>query len=155
MLVRMTVWGVTVEPKSHTPTLVLRGPVERQVLAMRIGPFEALAIARALEGVVPPRPMTHDLLRNLLETLGAKVDHIVVHGLEGTTYIAAVVLQARGHTLRIDSRPSDAVALALRADAPIYVEEAVLAQAESDGEMRDEGKALREWLDRIKPEDFA
>ncbi len=125
----MEVMGVQADPQSGAPMVFLRGKQDKRELAMFIGPFEAQAIALPLQGVRPPRPYTHDLMLEALHRLKAKVKRVVITGLRDNTYFADLVLDVQGQDMRLDSRPSDAIALALREDAPILAAEAVFARS--------------------------
>ena len=121
-----------------------------------VGIFEANAIAMQLENVVSPRPMTHDLLKNVIETLQAQIQRVVITDLKDNTFFANIVLEGSGGGLSIDSRPSDAMALALRAEAPIFVEQSVLdksASPEAGGDSA-ETERLRKWLETVEPEEL-
>jgi bifunctional DNase/RNase len=147
--------GLILDPVSNTPIVILKKPDENLFLPIWIGVFEANAIALQLEGVETPRPMTHDLLRATIAALGAKVEGIVVHSLVENTFHAKVeVRTAQGTLIEVDARPSDAIALALRCQAPIRVAEEVFREAHSldfrEGE--DPEARLREWLDSLTPE---
>jgi uncharacterized protein len=122
--------GVHVEVASGTPVLLLREQdVPQRVVALYVGEIEAVAIALGLDGVALPRPMTHDLLAELIESLRAHVDHVEVTEIRAGTFIAEVAVTGPGGERRIDSRPSDAIALALRVDAPVFVSDAVLDES--------------------------
>ncbi len=147
--------GLILDPVSNTPIVILKKPDENLFLPIWIGVFEANAIALQLEGVETPRPMTHDLLRAAIAALGATVEGIIVHSLVENTFHAKVVLRsAQGATVEVDARPSDAIALALRCQAPIRVAEAVFREAHAldfrEGE--DQEARLREWLESLTPE---
>jgi bifunctional DNase/RNase len=122
--------AVVVDPQTHQPLVLLLGKRDRRPLAMAIGPFEANGIAVALHGLTPPRPLTHDLFLTVLGDLRATIKRIVVTDLRDDVYYAQLHLEAGGTLLTIDSRPSDAIALALRAKAPILVEDRVFDKAE-------------------------
>jgi len=156
MLIRMTVKGIVLDPITNMPIVILKDPEERRALPIWVGIFEANAIALELEKVTTPRPMTHDLLKNILEGLGVSVRQIIVNDLKDNTFYAVIELQYNGNIFTIDSRPSDAIALALRVGAPIYVTEHVVSQAKSIevSEEKDETDRWREWLENLKPEDF-
>jgi uncharacterized protein len=124
----MEVMGVQADPQTGAPMVFLRGKQDKRELAMFIGPFEAQAIALPLQGVRPPRPYTHDLMLEALHRLKAKVKRVVITGLRDNTYFADLVLDVQGQDMRLDSRPSDAIALALREDAPILAAEAAFAR---------------------------
>lgn len=121
-LQEVEVLGVSLDPTGQT-RLLLRGKRDKRGITMYIGQFEAVGIALPLEGVEPPRPYTHDLILNLLKSLKATLTKVVISELKGSTYYATLYLQVNGHEIRMDSRPSDAVALALRARAPILATE--------------------------------
>ena len=124
------VTGVVVDPESRQPVVLLQGKRDKRSLAMTIGHFEANGIAIPLQGVSPPRPMTHDLMLNLLGDLRASLRRIVITDLRNDVYYAQLVLDVQGGTLQVDSRPSDAIALALRAKVPILIEDRVFDKAE-------------------------
>ena len=124
-VIEMNVAAVTIDPHTRAPIVVLRGE-EGAILSIVIGTAEARAIAMALDEVIVPRPMTHDLLNSLVEKLGAKVSKIFIHDLRDGTFFAQVILTKNGERLVLDSRPSDAIALALRAKAPIIVAEKIV-----------------------------
>jgi len=147
--------GLILDPVSNTPIVILKKPEENLYLPIWIGVFEANAIALQLEGVQTPRPMTHDLLRTVVDALGARVTEVVVHSLvESTFHASVVVARADGTTVSVDARPSDAIALALRCSAKIRVADPVFAQAHAVGlgEGEDQESRLREWLESISPE---
>lgn len=129
----MEVMGVQADPQSGTPMVFLRGKQDKRELAMFIGPFEAQAIALPLQGIRPPRPYTHDLMLDALHRLKAKVKRVVVVGLRENTYFASVVLDVQGQEMSLDSRPSDAIALALREDAPILAAEGAFVRPPRSG----------------------
>lgn len=129
MMVRVTVERVTLDTSTSRFVVILKEEKEDRWLPIVVGSFEAQAIALQLENIAPPRPLTHDLIRNLLETLDAKVERIVVSELRDNTYFAVLGLNMDGEFRNIDARPSDAIALALRTEAPIYVEGRVMQQA--------------------------
>jgi len=156
MPVRMRIKGLMIDPVSNMPIIILKDPEGDAVLPIWVGIFEANAIATQLEKVVSPRPMTHDLLRDVIEGLKARVDRVVITELRDNTFFALIHLDRNGEPLAIDARPSDAMALALRAEVPIFVEEAVLARSSVDGEDReiDEPERLRRWLEQVDPEEL-
>ncbi len=129
MMVRVTVERVTLDTSTSRFVVILKEEKENRWLPIVVGSSEAQAIALQLEHIAPPRPLTHDLIRNLLDTLDARVEHIVVTELRDNTYFALLGLDLNGEFKNIDARPSDAIALALRAEAPIYVEDSVMQQA--------------------------
>jgi len=128
-MIEVTIDSIRVSLMSHHRIVVLKEEDGERLLPIWIGPFEADAITIQLQGMDAARPLTHDLLKSMVETLGAEVLHIVVTGLENTTFYAQIVLDVDGDTIEIDSRPSDAIALAVRVNAPIYVAEEVMDQA--------------------------
>ena len=153
---RVEIRGLMLDPSSNVPIVILRDPESQLFLPIWIGVFEANAIALKIEGVEPPRPMTHDLLRLVLEQLGAKVEKIVISDLKESTFFAVIHVQQDGRTLGVDARPSDAIALALRVDAPIYVLRGVLDKAQAAelaGQVSDEER-LKKWLEEISPDEF-
>ncbi len=155
-MVRMTVRGIALDPITNMPIIILKDTEEKKALPIWVGIFEANAIALELEKVSTPRPMTHDLIKNILEGLGISVRQVVVNDLKDNTFFAVIELNDKGNVVNIDSRPSDAIALALRVNAPIFVSEKVVAQARSTEvtEEREDNEQWKEWLDTLKPEDF-
>ncbi len=161
MFVEMKVRGLALDPLSNLPIIILRDEEEKRSLPIWIGIYEANAIALELEKIETPRPMTHDLIKNILETIDARVLKVMVTDLKENTFYAVLHLQAGGTEYTVDSRPSDAIALALRVGAPIYVDEEVVRKAknlevgkEAEPVKADDPDRLREWLQNIKPEDF-
>jgi bifunctional DNase/RNase len=156
----MKVKGLTLDPLTNMPIVILKDLEGQRALPIWVGIFEANAIALEMEKVPTPRPMTHDLIRNILEGLKAKVNRIVVNDLRDNTFYATISLSINNSDVVIDSRPSDAIALALRVNAPIYVSKKVLEEARSidlSAEKlsdQDESEKLKEWLQNLKPEDF-
>ena len=151
MQIEMTIKGLMVDPITNTPIVILRDKDGQKVLPIWVGIFEANAIALQIENISTPRPMTHDLLRNIIHDLKAQVQKIVVCDLQENTFYALIYLALNGDTVAIDARPSDAIALALRVEAPIFVAQTVLEQAQTitpDSEDGDEKtKKLFEQLD--------
>ena len=151
--------GVRVELPTNNPIVLLReADGQHRVLPIFIGAVEATAIAFALQGVVTQRPMTHDLLRDLLVELGVAVDRIVITELRDGTFYAEIQMNQRGSEFRVSSRPSDALALAARLNTPIFSEEGVLEEAGivvSEEDEEDEVERFREFLEGVNPEDFA
>jgi len=156
MSVRMKVKGLMIDPVSNMPIIVLKDPDGDSVLPIWVGIFEANAIAMQLEKIVSPRPMTHDLLRNVIESLRARVDRVVITELKDNTFFALIHLNRDGETMAIDARPSDAMALALRVNVPILVEESVLSRSSVGSEEKepDETERLRRWLETVDPEEL-
>ncbi|MFQ5743263.1 MAG: bifunctional nuclease family protein [Acidobacteriota bacterium] len=157
MQIEMKIKGLMVDPVTNMPIVILKDEEEERVLPIWVGIFEANAIALRMEKIDTPRPMTHDLLRDLLQKLDARVEKIVVTDLRDNTYFAHIHLYIDGGEQVLDSRPSDAIALALRADAPIFVEQEVLEQArtiEGDPDLND-SERLRKWFENLDPEEFS
>jgi len=147
--------GLILDPVSNTPIVILKKPNENLFLPIWIGVFEANAIALELEGVQTPRPMTHDLLRGVVDALGARVEGVVVHSLIENTFHAKVQIRtSTGAVVEVDARPSDAIALALRCHAQIRVAETVFREAHAldFAEGEDQEAKLREWLESLTPE---
>ncbi|MFC2073014.1 bifunctional nuclease family protein [Chloroflexota bacterium] len=128
-MIEMTVDSIRVSLMNYQRVVILKGKVVDRYLPIWIGPAEADAIAVKLQGVTVPRPLTHDLLRSVIDTLGASVNSIVVSDLKNDTFYAKITLDVDGGQMEVDSRPSDALALAVRVEAPVYVEESVLDKA--------------------------
>lgn len=128
-MIEVTIDSVRVSLMSQHRIVVLREEGSERYLPIWIGPAEADAITIQLQGVEVARPMTHDLLKRLIETLEGEVSHVIINDLQNDTFYAKIVLDVRGETLEVDSRPSDAVALAVRVDAPIYVDDDVMERA--------------------------
>ena len=156
MLVEMKVRGLALDPVSNMPIIILRDDEDKRSLPIWVGIFEANAIALQIENVATPRPMTHDLLRNVIQDLKASVQKIVVCDLQENTFYALIYLGLNGDTLTIDARPSDAIALALRTHAPIFVEDSVIDNAKTvdfTTEKADTDR-LHKWLDSLDPDDL-
>jgi hypothetical protein len=156
MEIEMKIRGLMMDPVTNMPIVILKDVNGAAVLPIWVGIYEANAIALEIEKVSTPRPMTHDLLRNLLVGLETRVHKVVVSELKDDTFYALIWLDRDGQTISIDSRPSDALALALRVDCPIFVEDEVLknskiANASSDKVSSDE---LRKWLENLNDEDY-
>jgi bifunctional DNase/RNase len=157
MWVEMKVRGLALDPVSNMPIIILRDEEEKRSLPIWVGIFEANAIALELEKISTPRPMTHDLIKNILESVEAKVEKVVVNDLRDNTFFALIHLRLGEEEITVDSRPSDAIALALRVGAPILVEEDVVRRAKSvevAPKEADDQEKLKEWLENLKPEDF-
>lgn len=159
-MLEMVVKGLTVDPLTNMPIVILKDVHGNRALPIWIGNFEANAIALEMEQVTPPRPMTHDLIKNILEGINATVTRVVVNDLRDSTFYAQIFLLVGGEEVIVDSRPSDAIALALRVKAPIFVEEKVIDEAkvidlsEAESGEEEESEQVKEWLENIKPEDF-
>jgi len=156
MAVEMKVKGLMWDPVSRMPIVILRTQEGENLLPIFVGLFEANAIAQQLDGSLSPRPMTHDLLGNLIDALHARVDRVVITDLRDNTFFALIHLDRSGEKLAIDARPSDAMALALRVKVPIFVEDTVLERSSATGEdgQVDEAERLRRWLETVDPEDL-
>jgi bifunctional DNase/RNase len=153
---RVEIKGLMLDPSSNVPIVILRDVQSHLFLPIWIGVFEANAIALRIEGVEPPRPMTHDLLRSVLEGLGGQVEKIVISDLKESTFFAVIHVRQNGSAVPIDARPSDAIALALRTDAPIFVLRSVLDKAQAvdlASQVTDEDK-LKKWLEEISPDEL-
>ncbi len=156
MQIEMTIKGLMVDPITNMPIIILRDKDGQKVLPIWVGIFEANAIALQIENVSTPRPMTHDLLRNVIHDLNASVQKIVVSDLQENTFYALIYLSLAGDTVAIDARPSDAIALALRTRAPIYVEETVIDHAKTidfSSEKTDADR-LQKWLESLDPDEL-
>jgi uncharacterized protein len=153
---RVEIKGLMLDPASNIPIVILRDIQSQLFLPIWIGVFEANAIALRIEGVEAPRPMTHDLLRLVLEQLGATVEKIVISDLRESTFFALIHLRRGEESISVDARPSDAIALALRTEAPIFVLRSVLEKAQAadlTAEASDEDK-LKKWLEEISPDEL-
>ena len=152
----MIVRGLTLDPVTKAPIVILKAEGGTRLLPIWIGLFEANAIALEMENVATQRPMTHDLLKNLAGVLGASVERAVVDNLRENTFFATIYFRQNGEERRLDARPSDAIALALRARAPIYVSHDVLERTSAIEIEEDLGDIdqWRQWLDHITPADF-
>ena len=155
-LVPMTIKGLMLDPVSNSPIVVLKDEEEKFFLPIWVGIFEANAIALQLENVATPRPMTHDLLKNMIGELEGRVTRIVINDLRDSTFFAQIRVLTGGKTLEVDARPSDAIALALRTEAPIFVAQAVLDQAQtiSPESVEEEGERSKKWLESLDPDDM-
>ena len=161
MLIKMKVAGLTIDPLTNTPIVILKDLDEKKAIPIWIGLFEASAIATELEKITFSRPMTHDLIFELLKTLGVEVIKVEIHDLRNNTFFANIHLLKDNETLVVDSRPSDAIALALRASAEIFVDEKVIEKSRNVDfgkkitdidNLKDE--KLKEFLENLSPEDF-
>jgi bifunctional DNase/RNase len=161
MLIKMMVTGLTVDPLTNTPIVILKDMQEKKAIPIWIGLFEASSIATVLEKITFSRPMTHDLLNDILRLLEAEVVKVEIYDLRNNTFFANIHLMRHGKPLVIDSRPSDAIALALRADAPIFVDEKVIEKSRNvdfGTKLTDldklKNEKLEEFLENLSPEDF-
>lgn len=152
---KMEIKGLLLDPISNTPVVVLKDPDEKFFLPIWIGVFEANAIALKIENVETARPLTHDLVFHLLEDLQTRIEKIVINDLRDNTFYARIFLSHRGEAVEVDSRPSDALALALRFDAGIFVEDEVLEKSRKiEVEDPRNPDRLRKWLEEIDPEEL-
>jgi hypothetical protein len=156
MQIEMSIKGLMVDPVTNTPIVILRDKDGQKVLPIWVGIFEANAIALQIENIETPRPMTHDLLRNVIRDLKAEVQKIVVCDLQENTFYALIYLTLNGGTMAIDARPSDAIALALRTRAPIFVEDTVIDNAKTVDFTTEKTDAdrLHKWLESLDPDDL-
>jgi bifunctional DNase/RNase len=156
MLIEMTIKGLMVDPITNMPIVILKDKASDRVLPIWVGIFEANAIALQMENVATPRPMTHDLLRNVITDLDGRVDRVVVSDLKDNTFYAIIHLTVRGERLSLDARPSDAIALALRTRSPILVDELVINNAQNVdlGAERGDNDRLQKWLESLDPEEL-
>ena len=156
MLIEMTIKGLMVDPITNTPIVILKDKDGDRVLPVWVGIFETNVIALQIENVATPRPMTHDLLRNIITDLDGQVDRVVVSEVKENTFYAVIHLTVRGERIAVDARPSDAIALALRTKAPILVEESVIDNAKTVDftTERADNDQLQKWLESLDPEEL-
>ena len=156
MEVEMTIRGLLMDPVTNTPIVILKDVAGESVLPIWVGVYEANAIALEMEKVSTPRPMTHDLIKNVLTGLETQVHKVVVTELREDTFYAVIWLERSGEVISIDSRPSDALALALRVDCPIFVDEVVLKNSKqtANGSDRVTAEELRKYLEGLNDEDL-
>jgi bifunctional DNase/RNase len=155
MEVEMKIRGLMLDPVTNTPIVILKDSGSDTVLPIWVGVYEANAIALEIEKVSTPRPMTHDLIKNVLTGLDTHVHKIVVTELKEDTFYAVIWMERDGRVISVDSRPSDALALALRVDCPIFVEEEVLKTSKkAAGASEATSEELRKWLDGLNDEDL-
>lgn len=155
-MIEVKVVNVAIDANSKMPVIVLKEKTGEKTLPIWIGLFEAQAIALALENVKPPRPLTHDLAKSLIEKLKGKVDRVVISDLRNNTFYAEILIKRDGESIKVDSRPSDAIAIALRLNVPIFIDETVLDKVSIGGKPigEDELEEFRKRLKDLKPEDF-
>ena len=155
-MIEVKVVNVAIDANSKMPVIVLKEKTGEKTLPIWIGLFEAQAIALALENVKPPRPLTHDLAKSLIEKLKGKVDRVVISDLRNNTFYAQILIKKNGESIKVDSRPSDAIALALRLNVPIFIDEIVLDKVSIGGKPigENELEEFRKRLKDLKPEDF-
>lgn len=156
MEVEMKIRGLMMDPVTQTPIVILKDVSGGTILPIWVGMYEANAIALEIEKVSTPRPMTHDLLKTLIAGLQAGVQKVVVSELRDDTFYAHIWLEKNGELISIDSRPSDALALALRMDCPIYVDEQVIRTSKATSSVSDKvtNDELKKWLESLNDEDL-
>lgn len=154
---KMKVDKLGIDLMTHDPVVILKDVDGKRFLPILIGPFEATAIALALEGTPVPRPLSHDLMKSIITALKAKVARIIIHDIQENTFYAKVILEANGNLVEIDARPSDSIALALRTNAPIFVSERIiLEETIIDRQQEDEtSKKFKDFMDTLKPSHFS
>ena len=159
-MVEMKVEGLTLDPLTNMPIIILKDLLGDKALPIWVGYFEANAIALEIEKINTPRPMTHDLLSSMISSLHAKVKHVLINDLKDNTFFAVISVIQNGSDMTIDARPSDAIALALRTKSPIFVEEKVIEAAKKldlpdpDKIQNEEKQQWKDWITDIKPQDF-
>jgi bifunctional DNase/RNase len=157
-LMEVKVMGIVVDPKASNPVVVLVDLTGQKALPIWIGVFEAEAISRGLEDVVTLRPMTHDLMKQILDTFQASLTRVVISDIKGNTFYANLHLNVEGREIIVDSRPSDAIALAVRVKAPIFIAESVVEGTKQLGlfasNILEEKDELKTIIENMKPEDF-
>ena len=156
-MIQMEIGGLGFDPRNLSPLVLLRDQEERNFLPIWIGIFEAAAIAMEMQNFKPPRPMTHDLLITLMKKFNANVTRVIINDIKDNTFFAIVEIQTKdGKKLNLDSRPSDAIAIAVRSAAPIFVAEQVMVQAKLVNAEKDaeETQKFKDFIDNVKPEDF-
>jgi len=156
MLIEMSIKGLMLDPITNMPIVLLRDADSQRVLPIWVGPVEASAIALQVENVAPPRPMTHDLLRNVLTDLGVTLERVIISDLRENTFYAFLELKRGTEMVLVDARPSDALALSIRTKARVFVEGKVLDQAKSvdvSSEQADRDR-LQKWLESLDPDDL-
>ncbi len=157
-LLEVKVMGIVVDPKASNPVVVLVDLAGQKALPIWIGVFEAEAISRGLEDVVTLRPMTHDLMKQILDTFRVSLTRVVINDIKGNTFYATLYLNVEGEEIAVDSRPSDAIALAVRVKAPIFIAESVVEATKQLGlftsNLLDEQDDLKTAIEDMKPEDF-
>jgi bifunctional DNase/RNase len=156
MQIEMSIKGLMVDHQTNMPIVILHDKKGQRMLPIWVGIFEANAIALQMENIPTPRPMTHDLLRNVIQDLKAAVQKVVVSDLQDNTFYALIYLTVDGDTVAIDARPSDALALALRTRAPIFVEDSVIDHAKTVDFTTEKADAdrLHKWLESLDPDDM-
>jgi hypothetical protein len=156
MLIEMSIQGLMVDPITNMPIVILKDKEGDRKLPIWVGIFEANAIALQIENIATARPMTHDLLKNIIKDLEGRVERVVVCDLKENTFYAIIYLTVRGESVAIDARPSDAIALALRTRAPILVDESVIENAKHVDITTERGDSdrLQKWLENLDPDEM-
>ena len=153
---QMKVDKLGIDLLTHDPVVILKDLEGKRYLPILIGPFEATAIALAMEGTPVPRPLSHDLMRNMLESLQATLEQIVIHDIKDSTFFAKLIVRRNGEAQEIDARPSDGIALALRMQAPIFVSDKIVLEetvGDKKTEVEDEQR-FKKFIEQLKPSDF-
>ncbi len=159
-LVKVKVEGLTLDPMTNMPIVLLKDPSGNKALPIWVGIYEANAIVSVIEDIQTPRPLTHELIHNILSGVQSSVERVVVNDLRENTFYAIIFIMQNGKLIKIDSRPSDAIAIALRNKAPIFVSERVFEDAKvvdfdkQDPKSNVEKENLKDWLDNLNPKDF-
>jgi bifunctional DNase/RNase len=156
VLIEMSIKGLMIDPVTNVPIVLLRDADQQRVLPIWVGPVEANAIALQVENVAPPRPLTHDLLRNVLTELGVSLTRVIISDLRDSTFYAYLELRRGEDITLVDARPSDAIALAIRAGAPVFVESDVLDKARATDVPTDQAdqERLQRWLESLDPDEM-
>lgn len=156
-MIEMQLGGLGFDPKNMSPIVLLRDTEERNFLPIWIGMFEAAAIAMELQGFKPPRPMTHDLLAQVILDLGGKITKVLISEVSENTFFSVIDVNHQNKTIHLDARPSDAIALAVRTQAPIFVSESVMLKARMVNSEKDEedSRKFKNFIDTINPDDFS
>jgi bifunctional DNase/RNase len=158
-MIEVTVAQLGLDRTTNSPVVILREKDGSRVLPIWIGPAEASAIAMEMQGIKPPRPMTHDLLKSVIAGLGASMQRVNISAIKEKTYFAELWLAREDHLFQLDARPSDSIALALRMNAPIFTEADLLERSDDESlpstpDPSAEAEKLRAWLEKMDPEDF-
>ena len=154
---QMKVDKLGIDLLTHDPVVILKDLDGRRFLPILIGPFEATAIALALENAPVPRPLTHDLMRNVIETMDGRLEQVVIHDIRDATFFAKLIVRRNGDLQEIDARPSDGIALALRMSAPIYVTDKIVLEESGTESAKEEEAAVerfKKFIEDLKPSDF-
>ena len=156
MMRQMKVDKLGIDLLTHDPVVILKDLEGKRYLPILIGPFEATAIALALEGTQVPRPLSHDLMRSMLESMSAKLEQIIIHDIKDSTFFAKLIVRQNGDTQEIDARPSDGIALALRMHAPIYVTDKIALEETVPDKKADveDTQRFKKFIEELKPSDF-